>query len=183
MHEKTLSSQTIFRGRIIRVETQEVELENGRRAYREIVRHHGAVCVLLRAPDGRLVFVRQFRKPIEAIMLEVVAGIREPGEDPDTCAAREIREETGFASVRLRRLGAIFPTPGYVDEQITCYYAEAEGARVERDLDEDERLDVVFLAEEDFAARVGRGEVSDGKTLAAWALYRETMNIRGGRAT
>lgn len=172
MHEKTLSTTTVFSGRIVRLETQEVALENGKRAYREIVRHPGAVCVLLRAPDGRFALIRQFRKPVEKILLEVVAGILEQGERPDACARREVNEETGFDTVSLRRMGTLFPTPGYVDERIECYYAEAGGERAAHDLDEDERLEVVMLTEDELAARIRRGEVEDAKTLAAWALYR-----------
>lgn len=173
MHEKTLSSQTHFQGRIIRLETQQVELADGSRAYRELIRHPGAVCVLLRGPDGQLVLVRQFRKAVEQVLLEVVAGILEPGEDPDACARREVREETGFDVARLQRLGVIHPTPGYVDERITCYYAEAAGPRAASDLDEDERLETVLITDAHFAALVRSGEVTDGKTLAAWALFRE----------
>ena len=177
MHEKTLSSQTHFRGRIIRLETQQVELADGSQAYRELIRHPGAVCVLLRGPDRQFVLIRQFRKAVEQVMLEVVAGILEPGEDPEACARREVLEETGFAVSRLQRLGVIHPTPGYVDERITCYYAEAVGPRMPCKLDEDERLESVTLAESALAAMVRAGEVTDGKTLAAWALYRETMKV------
>jgi ADP-ribose pyrophosphatase len=179
LHEKTLSSRIRFQGRIVRLETQEVELENGRTAYREIVRHPGAVCVLLRAPDGRFVLVRQFRKPVERILLEVVAGLRDGDEDPEACARREVKEETGYDVARLQRLGLIHPTPGYVDEAITCYYAEAVGERGEHDFDEDERLEVVALAEAELAGRIRAGDVSDGKTLAAWALFNAARGRDG----
>lgn len=173
MHERTLSTQTHFTGRIVRLETQQVALADGHEAYREIIRHPGAVCVLLRAPDRRFVLVRQFRKAVEQVMTEVVAGIRHAGEDPADCARREIREETGYAVGRLVRMGTIFPTPGYVDERIEAFYAEAIGAASDRDLDEDERVEPVMVSESELAASIRRGELTDGKTLAAWAMYRE----------
>jgi ADP-ribose pyrophosphatase len=171
MHEKTLSRQTVFTGRLVRVETLEVELENGRRAYRELVRHPGAVCVLLRVPDGRFALVRQFRTGAQKQLLEVVAGILDAGEVPEAAAHREVREETGFALARLVRMGLLYPTPGYVEERLVCFYGEAD-TRGERRLDHDERVEVEFLSEADLQARIRRGDVEDAKTLAAWALYR-----------
>lgn len=171
MHEKTLSRQTVFEGRLVRVETLQVELENGLTAYRELVRHPGAVCVLLRAPDKRLALVRQYRVGAQKQMLEVVAGILNAGEDPDAAAHREVREETGFALTRLSRMGMLYPTPGYVEERIVCYYGEA-GEQGARQLDHDERVEVELIDESEFQARIRRGEIEDAKTLAAWALYQ-----------
>lgn len=171
MHEKTLSSQTVFDGRLVRVETLQVELEDGRRAYRELVRHPGAVCVLLRAPDRRFALVRQFRVGAQKQMLEVVAGILDGNEPPEAAAYREVREETGFALKRLARMGVLYPTPGYVEERIVCFYGEAD-ALGERDLDHDERIEVEMLSEVELRDRIRRGLIEDAKTLAAWALYQ-----------
>ncbi len=171
MHEKTLKRETVFSGRLVKVETLEVELETGARAHRELVRHPGAVCVLLRAPDRRFALVRQFRVGAQKQMLEVVAGILDAGEAPDAAARREVREETGFVLARLTRMGALYPTPGYVDERIICYYGEASTVG-ERQLDPDERVEVEWVEQEELAARIRRGEIEDAKTLAAWALYQ-----------
>jgi ADP-ribose pyrophosphatase len=171
MHEKTIARKTVFEGRLVRVETLDVELENGQRAYRELVRHPGAVCVLVRAPDGRLALVRQFRVGAQKQMLEVVAGLLDAGENPDDAARREVREETGLLLGRLTRMGLLYPTPGYVEEKIVCYYGEAAG-QGSRALDHDERLEVELIADAEFVARIRRGEIEDAKTLAAWALYQ-----------
>jgi len=124
VQEKTLNAKTIYDGRILRLEVQDVALEDGRVAFREIVRHRGASAVLARLPDGRFVFVRQFRKPVERVMLEVGAGIREDGVAAAECARGEIAEETGYRTAALRRLGEVFPTPGYGDERIDLFFAE-----------------------------------------------------------
>ncbi|MBW7907650.1 MAG: NUDIX hydrolase [Kiritimatiellae bacterium] len=171
MNERTLSSKTVFSGRLIQVETLQVELENGQSAYRELVRHPGAICVLLRAPDGRWALVRQYRVGAQKELLEVVAGILNAGEDPELAAHREVREETGFLLTRLVPMGILYPTPGYVAERILCYYAES-GSQGERQLDPDERVEVELIEESDLRARVRRGEIEDAKTLAAWALYQ-----------
>lgn len=171
MYEKTLKSEIVFRGRILSVEKQEVELETGQKALREIVRHAPAVAVLAQAVDGRFLFIRQFRKPAEKIMLEAVAGILDDGEEPAVSARRELREETGYEAARLEHLGAVYPSPGYVDERIDIYFAELDAKPGERDLDEDERLEIVFLTREEFVHKIRAGEVQDSKTLAAWTLY------------
>jgi ADP-ribose pyrophosphatase len=179
LSEKTIRSQTVFTGRVVRLEVLDVELEDGRTAYREVVRHKGAVAVLGRTPDGRFVFVRQYRKAAEKVMLEVVAGILEPGEPHAEAARREMREETGYDIVRLTSLGAIFPTPAYVDERIEVYAAELSAEAGPHDRDHDERLEVVTMTAGEFEDRIGRGEIEDAKTLALWSLYRAAAR-RGG---
>lgn len=171
MNEKTLTSETVFTGSLIQVDVLQVELETGQTARRELVRHPGAVCVLLRAPDGRFAFVRQFRVGAQKEMLEVVAGLLNSGEEPEQAAHREVREETGFLLKRLTRMGNLYPTPGYVSERIVCYYGEA-GEQGSRQLDPDERVEVEFFGETEMKARIRQGEIEDAKTLAAWALYQ-----------
>lgn len=172
MYEKTLSSEIRYRGRIVDVEVQDVELETGARAVREIVRHVPAVAVVSRRPDGRFVFIRQFRKPAEQIMLEVPAGVLEPGEAPEAGARRELREETGYEPLALRHLGVIYPSPGYVDERIDVFFAELPADPGSRDLDGDERVDVACLTRDEFGRMIRSGEVMDSKTLAAWTLFQ-----------
>lgn len=170
MHEKTINCKTVFSGRLLKVDLLEVELESGIRSTREIVRHPGAVAVLARAPDGRLVFVRQFRKPLEAVTLEVVAGTLKPGEDPELCARREVHEETGYDVAAIQSLGIIVPAPGYTDERLYVYSAALRpSARAARP-DEDEKLEVVRLSAAEFETRIARGEIIDAKTLSAWLL-------------
>jgi len=171
MNEKTINSQRVFDGHLLKLDVLNVELDNGRRTRREIIRHPGAVAIWARAPDGRFVFVRQFRKAIEQELLEVVAGTREAGETPEACARREIREETGYAVKTLTPLGCIFTAPGFCTEQITIFYAElTENGPAHPD--PDEHLDVVLLDEAAWKAMMSRGAVQDAKTWAAWGMVR-----------
>lgn len=171
MNEKTLSITPVYNGRMISVETLQVELEPGIRAYREIVRHPGAIAAVARVPDGRFVFVRQYRKPVEREVLEVIAGRKEPQERAEDCAAREIKEETGHEVISLHSLGSLYPSPGYVDEIIHLYYAELSESAQNPDRDHDERITVEYLTQEEFEAMIDGGLIDDGKTLAAWLLY------------
>ena len=171
MNERTISTTTIFDGRIIRVETLEVELETGQRAYRELVVHKGAVAVLARRTDGKFVLVKQFRIGSQQVMLEVVAGLLEEGELPEACARRELKEETGYDAVSIRSMGHIFPSPGYVSEKINVFFAEVAHVAGDRELDHDERLEVVVLSADEFRGMIRRGEITDSKTLAMWALF------------
>ena len=178
VEEQTLTSQWLYRGRILGLEVQDVRLANGRQAVREIVRHGPAVAVLARLPDGRFLFVRQFRKPVEQALLEVVAGNREPGESAEDCARREMEEETGHRVARLEALGFIYPSPGYVDERIDLFFAEVEAEPGATKQDEDENVAAVRLTRTEARAEL-KERVVDSKTLAAW-LRAELAGLCGG---
>lgn len=177
MKEKTLKSQRVFDGRLLQLDVLEVELDGGAVARREVVRHRGAVAVWVRAPDGRFVFVRQFRKAIEQELLEVVAGTRDEGETWEACARRELEEETGYTAKTLFPLGFIFTAPGFCSEQLAVFYAElspgpdSPGGRNAHP-DPDEHLEVVLLDEAAWKAMIARGDIHDAKTWAAWGLFQ-----------
>ncbi len=174
MQEKTLNTRRVFEGRVLTLEVQEVELADGTRSTRELVRHPGAVVVLARRADGRFLFVRQYRKAVERVMLEAVAGTREPDEDWAPCAARELGEETGHRAVSLRPLGRLVPAPGYTSEVLHVFYADAEPGTDARP-DADERLETVALTADEIEALIARGALEDAKTLAAWLLYTRSQ--------
>ena len=171
MFEKTISRTTVFEGRILNVDVLEVELEDGRRSVREIVQHGVAVAIIPRLPDGRFVFIRQFRKAMERVCFEVVAGNCDPGEEPPVSAARELQEETGYVSQTLELLGSIFPSVGYCTERIDLFFAEVleQGATA---FDEDENIETVILSEAEMDEMIRTNQISDAKTLAAWMLYK-----------
>ena len=171
MTESTIHTKSVFEGRLIRLEVLDVELEDGTRTTREIVRHPGAVAVVAQLPDDRLLFVRQYRKPVEQFMIEVIAGTREPGEDPVACARREVEEETGHRASDMRRLGSIYPSPGYVDEEICVFAARVAPADTTCEPDEDERVEPVVLTMDEIHRKVRDNEIRDAKTLAAWHMF------------
>jgi ADP-ribose pyrophosphatase len=172
MYEKTVSKKTVFKGRILNVDVLEVELENGRRSVREIVQHGVAVALVPQLPDGRFVFIRQFRKPMERICFEVVAGNCDPGEPEEESALRELEEETGYTAESVELLGPVFPSVGYCTERIDIFYARLSGEHGATSFDEDERIETVILTGEEMDEMIRNGQIADAKTLAAWMLYK-----------
>jgi len=175
MHEKTLNTRTVYQGRILELEVLDIEMENGTRSIREIIRHKSAVAALAMLPDERFVFVQQFRKAVESDMLELIAGLREEGEQAEAAMRREILEETGYTPAALIRLGKVYPSPGYTEEYIDLYFAQLDAEQSAQSQDDDERVEVVYLTEPEIFRRMQAGELYDAKLLAAWALYERLI--------
>lgn len=172
MYEKTLSRKTVYEGHILNVEVLDVELENGKKSIREIVRHGVAVAIVAQRPDGRFIFIRQFRKPMERTCFEVVAGNCDPGEEEKTSAVRELKEETGYRAESIELLGPIYPSVGYCTERIDIFFARVASEPGEVAFDDDERIETVILTEDEMDEMIRANQIADAKTLAAWMLYK-----------
>ncbi len=164
--EKTVSSQTIFTGRVISLRVDEVILENGRQAKREVVDHPGGVCVLPLNENGEVTLVRQFRYPYREELLEIPAGKRDHGEDPLECGKRELEEETGLRAAQYVSLGELYPSPGYFSEVIYLYLATGLTKAAQR-LDEDEFLDICTMPLAEAVEQTLQGKIKDAKTQVA----------------
>ena len=172
MHEETIGSQTIYEGRIFRLEKIDIRLSDGRTSHRDVVFHPGAVALVVKhRTTGDYLFIKQYRKAAEQLITEIVAGTLEAGEDIALCATRELREEGGFEPVLLEHYGALYPSPGYLSERIELFYAEVEGDPHPLELDHDEQLEPTWMSEAAFEAAVANGEIVDAKTLGAWLRY------------
>ena len=170
--EKTLGCERKYTGKIISVDLLDIELPDGRKAKREVIRHGNAVAILARRPDGRFVFVKQYRKAAEEALIEVIAGGLEKGEDPEEGARRETAEETGYDVKSLRFLTTIICTPGYCEERIHLYFAELADGQHAQDQDPDENVFPIVLSEDEVEDGIRDGTIFDSKTLSAWACYR-----------
>ena len=165
MKEHRLSSKTVFEGRTIQVRVDEARLANGRQATREVVVRAPAVVIAPIDEDGNVVMVRQYRYPVEEALLEVPAGMVEPGEDPDDCAQRELQEETGYRANDLRSLGGFWSTPGYSSEYKYAYVARGlVPSKLEADYDEDIAVERYPLSE--IPAMIREGRIRDAKSIA-----------------
>ena len=167
LRETQLSSETVFDGFILHVKKDEVALPNGSPAFREVIRHIGAVCVIPVTEDGQVVVERQYRYPIDRVITEIPAGkLDSPDEDRLSAIQRELREETGYTAEEWISLGDFHPAPAYSDEYISMYMAR-KLRRGERHLDEDEFLDVCTVPLTELVEDVMAGRISDAKTQTA----------------
>lgn len=167
--ETILGSRCVYEGRIFSVDDVQVRLPDGRHAERDVIRHHGSVGIIALTDDGKIVLVHQYRTAVEQVTLEIPAGKLEPGEDPATCAARELREETGYEAGNLGYLCPFVPAIGYSDEVLHLYMAT--GLRfVGASPDDDEFINVDLVPVDEMVGRVLDGKVSDSKTMAAILL-------------
>jgi ADP-ribose pyrophosphatase len=178
MDERILRTETCFQGRLLRLDRLEVELEPGRHATREVIRHPGAAVILPQLPDGRFVFVRQYRAAVGEDVLEAVAGTMGWGEDPAVCAHRELREETGCEAEELVKLGVVYPAPGYTEERLHLFLARLKPHAGPPRPDEDERLEPVLLTAGEISRAILEDRIRDAKTIAAWWLYEKRASAR-----
>lgn len=176
LHEKILSEETAWRGKILDVRSLEVELPNGRRTGRDIVRHPGAAAVVALTESGKIVLVRQYRTALDRVTVEIPAGKLDPGEDPLDCARRELHEETGFTPRHIRYLTTIATTCGFCDEVIHIYLAtqlEFDGANP----DDDEFVNVDLVPLQELIDAVLDGKIEDAKTVVG-ALALDAISHR-----
>ena len=162
--ETKTASEDIFDGVILHVKRDTVTLSNGSATVREVIRHIGAVCVIPVTDDNKVIMERQFRYPLNKVILEIPAGkLDAPDEDRLSAIKRELREETGYTADEWTELGDFHPAPAYSDEYITMYLARGLH-KGERELDEDEFLDVYAIPLSDLVQDVMEGRISDAKT-------------------
>lgn len=178
MHnEKLLNSELIYEGKVINLKRCTVELENGATALRELVEHRGGVAVLAIDDEDQVLFVRQFRFPLDQVVLELPAGKLEKGEEPGSCGRRELEEETGYTCGSYSSLGQVFPTPGYTSEILHLYLA-GDLTPSSQHLDADEFLTVEKIPFEKALDMCLSGEIKDAKTLVPILKYA-MMRQRG----
>jgi ADP-ribose pyrophosphatase len=161
-----IERRSVYDGRIVKLSVDKVRLPNGNVTELEMIRHQGAAAVVPVDADRNVLLVRQFRHAAGGWLLEVPAGKLDPGESPETCALREVEEETGFRPARLIPMGWIFTTPGFTDERIWLFAATGL-SETTQELEDDEVLTVERLPLDDAVARATRGELRDGKSVCA----------------
>jgi ADP-ribose pyrophosphatase len=167
---KILSSKIIYAGKAFGVRRDELIEPTGVRTVREVVTHPGSVVVLPVLADGRIVLVRQYRHACRQYLWELVAGRMEHGENPKKGAERELIEETGYRAKKLSIFLSIFPTPGFLEEQMHLLLAEGltEGAA---EPEEDEKLSVGAYTKKQLLEMIRSGKLIDAKSIAGLLYY------------
>ena len=179
LNEVMTASKLVYHGKILDFYTDTVRLPNGHTASRELSRHVGAVCVVPMTDDGRVIVEKQFRYPLNEVILEIPAGKRDSkAEPPEEAARRELREETGIEPKELICLGTYYPAAAYSDEVIWMYLARGLTFG-EQKLDDDEFLALEAMPLSDLVQEIAKGNVPDGKTQAAvlrvWCMENGTI--------
>jgi ADP-ribose pyrophosphatase len=162
--ETKLASEDVFDGKLLHVKRDTVRLPDGETATREYIDHPGAVMIIPRLPDGKLLMERQFRYPLARVFIEFPAGKIDPGEEPAATAARELLEETGYIAERWSHVGTLHPLITYSTERIEIYTADAL-TFVGVNLDAGEFVETFSATLEEALTWVDRGEITDVKTM------------------
>lgn len=171
MIEKTISSKRIHEGKVLNLRVDKVLLPNDKTSLREIVEHNGAVAIVAVTDENKILMVRQYRKAVEKVLIEIPAGKLEKGEAPYDCAERELIEETGFRAHQLDEVMEIITSPGFCTEKIHLFVA--------RDLtidylenDEDEFIDIITMNLDEALEKIVSGEIVDSKTIIGLLYYK-----------
>lgn len=164
LRESTLDSQWALQGRFLQVRRDRIALPDGREASREYIVHPGAAVIVPLLDDGRLVLERQYRYPMQRVMLEFPAGKLDPDEDPLVCARRELLEETGYRAREWAHAGVMHNAIAYSDERIEIFFARGLTLG-ERRLDDGEFLDLALHTEAELDQLAATGQLTDAKTL------------------
>lgn len=172
MSYKVLESNETYKGKILRVTVDKIEMPDEKAAYRETVfRDKDAAAVLPILEDGKILFVRQYRHAFGELLLEIPAGVLDCEEVPEICVKRELEEETGKKAGRLEFLCDMYPTVGFCNEKISLFFA-FDLTQGQQKLDEDEFIELESYTLDQALEMISRGEIKDGKTIAALFAYK-----------
>ena len=170
--EKTLSSQSIFSGRAVKLRVDTVQTADGRETTREIVEHSDCVAIVAVDADDNVLLVSQYRKPVEKELLEIPAGGIDPGEGPETAVQREMREETGYLPRKVERLGGFYSAPGYCTEYLHLYLA-ADLTHSPLNAEDSESIELVRVPIGQISGLIRSGTICDAKSIAGLLTFLE----------
>ena len=162
--ERRVRSESVYEGHFLKVRRDEIRLPNGKTAWREHVVHPGAVMIVPITDDGLLIVERQYRYPLDRVLLEFPAGKLDPDETTLHCAQRELREETGFRAREWAYAGRMHNAPAYSNEFIEVWLARGLVAGPQ-ELDDGEFVEVQTMTEAALFALAVTGELTDAKTM------------------
>jgi ADP-ribose pyrophosphatase len=176
MNFKVTKSDIVFQGKVFDIKLDQIEYnKTGNKGRREVVLHPGGGVIVPVTPEGKIIFVRQYRYPFDTVMIELPAGKLDKGEDPLNCATRELTEETGYTSGNIKKLGKIYTSPGFCNEILHIYLAEnltpGNHAREEGE----EGMEIIELSLSEAEEKIRKGEIVDAKTISGLYMYKNQL--------
>jgi ADP-ribose pyrophosphatase len=174
---RVLTSEMLYQGRVFGVRQDQVVEPGGVEVTRDIVTHNGSVVVLPVFSDGGILLIRQYRHSVRQFLWELVAGRVEAGESPGRAARRELAEETGYRARRYRKLMDVFPTPGFVSENMVVYLAEGLTTGPARP-EADEKIEARRFSVRELESMMRSGKLRDAKSIAAVLYYGRFVRRR-----
>jgi len=176
-HETRIGSRRAFDGRLLHLRVDNVRLPSGRTSVREVIEHPGSVAILPITTTGEILLIRQYRYAVGREMLEIPAGLLDPGETPEAAARRELREETGHEAGDLQLITTCFPAAGFSNEHQSRFLAtNCRPVVYEADPDEGISLVRMPLSELDECLANDDELFQDGKTGFALLWYAWTVS-------
>lgn len=162
--EKTMKTETIYDGKILKLRVDTVELPNMNYSHREIVEHSGSVAIVPLKDDETVYMVKQYRKAVEQVVLEFPAGLIEDGEDPKEAAQRELQEEIGYGAEKLSYINEVFSSPGFTDEKVDIFIAK-DLYKSKLKADDDENIEIVEVKIKDLREMIDSFELQDAVSV------------------
>lgn len=168
---ETLQSEQVFKGKVFSVSRDTVKMPNGRTVTVDVVRHSKSVVIVPVPEPGHVILIRQYRHAVNAHLWELPAGSVDEGEAPEHAAKRECHEEIGLVPATVIRLSAMYPTPGYCDEEMVFFRVSSlEESNEQAHVDEDEDIEAKTFEIREAREMIRRGEIVDMKTLVGLSL-------------
>jgi len=160
-----LSQRILHRGRTGIFGVHEVRFPSGHVTTLELLQHPGAAAIVPFVDAEHIVLLRQYRFAIKGQLWEIPAGKLDPGEEPRTCALRELEEETGYRAGRIVATGRVIPAPGFADEciHLFCAYDLVAG---ETRREPNELIETHHVRLHEALRMIDRGDIVDGKSIA-----------------
>ncbi|MGM0436710.1 MAG: NUDIX hydrolase [Bacillota bacterium] len=174
--EKTIKSKDIYDGSVLKLRKDRVLLPDENESYREVIEHSGGVTIIAQNEDNKILMVKQYRKAVEKMLLELPAGKLDDGEMPAECAARELWEETGYRPKEVKKLFSFYTSPGYSNEKLHLYLAKDLQFEPGDGLDPGEFIKHALLDPAEIMEKIKNEKIVDGKTIVGLLYYLQNQD-------
>ena len=176
MNFKIKNSEIKFHGKVFDLRVDNIIYNSGNEGIREVAVHPGGAVVVAANGNGKIIFVKQYRYPLDKALIELPAGKLEKNEDPIHCAIRELEEETGYSSGKIEKLGSIFTTPGFCTEELHIYLAKDLKPGNHNREEGEFGMQIFEFTLDEIEDKIKTAEIQDSKTICGIYMYRNFLS-------